>query len=191
MYLPDEDEERFEIDEEPFRLKGWLQGSTGDERFDREDPQRYQVGRLRCAPGRAVMQSLGLEMKKGTRPSWVRSSDGMPVFIYEAWCDEPAPEEEYARRTLRSEGWRLWVAPDALQEFLMKKQMDLVCQIRVERSLRSEYGRSYEPNAKRNQTQKIFRLRSDGIIEDATRPVGTWKAVGQRTGARVRRRHTQ
>jgi hypothetical protein len=170
VWLPHEDEHRV-FEEAPFVLRGWLSHASLDQNFDERDPFRYDTGSIRSAPGREFTTSLDLVQAGPT--NWSRA-DGKPVLSYEAWSDEPAPDHEYASHPIRTDGWRLWVDPVGLKEFLTKAKMDLICKVAVNRRLRSEYGHSYEPNAKRKTSYKIYLLRADGTLEDINGRVGSW-----------------
>lgn len=169
--LPVEDDD-VEFDEPPHKLKGWLAESHGDRGFDDRDPFRYDVGRICRKPGRDITSSLVLIPSSPT--SWRRSANGAEAFLYEEWCDEPAPDQEYSPRQIRSEGWRVWACPQGVKEFLQAREMDLILKIVFNRQLRKEDARSYEPNAKRTKTHKIYLLRANGTIEDADGRAGSW-----------------
>lgn len=174
--IPDEDRD-LQIDEPPYRLLGWLTHANGDDRFDRGDPLRYEVGRARVKPGRKVTKALGLVPQAGTHRTWVCNQTGESAFIYEAWCDEPPPNDDYYPQRIRSNGWRLWVNANILQSFLINGSWDLICEVQIERRLRNGYGWSYE-DTKRKTHDKILRLRADGSVEDVKGRVGSWVRIG-------------
>jgi hypothetical protein len=105
--IPDEDDD-LQIDVPPYSLIGWLAYVEGDKRFDEHDPFRYEVDQIRAKPGRKLAEALGLVPKAGSHRTWICNDTGEAALIYEAWCDEPAPEHDYYPRRIRSDGWRLW-----------------------------------------------------------------------------------
>jgi hypothetical protein len=180
--IPDEDD-RLEIDALPYRLSGWIANIEGDARFDEKDPFRYEVSKIRAKPGRQLIETLGLVPQAGTHRTWVCKDTGEAALIYEAWCDEPPPKEDYYLRRIRSNGWRLWARADLVRSFLTKGGWDLICEVQVERHLRNEYGRSYEEDAKRKTHDKILLLQADGSVTDAKGRVGSWAGVSRRVGS--------
>ena len=138
-----------------------------DKRFDNHDPFRYEVGQIQAKPGRKLTEALGLAPQAGIHHTWICNDTGEPALIYEAWCDEPSPEEDYAPRNIRSNGWRLWARADMVQSFLTNGGWDLICEVQIERQLRNEYSRSYEADTKRKTHDKILLLRADGSVADA------------------------
>ncbi len=174
--IPDEDRD-LQIDEPPYRLLGWLTHAGGDNRFDERDPLRYEVGRARVKPGRKITKVLGLVPQAGIHRAWLCNRTGERAFIYEAWCDEPPPRDDYYPQRIRSEGWRLWVKADIVQSFLINGAWDMICEVQIERRLRNGYGWSYE-DTKRKTHDKIFLLRADGSIDDAKGRVGSWVCIG-------------
>lgn len=174
--IPDEDRD-LQIDEPPYRLLGWLMHADGDNRFDERDPLRYEVGRARVKPGRKVTKALGLVPQIDIHRTWVCNQTGKRAFIYEAWCDEPPPRDDYYPQRIRSSGWRLWVKADILQSFLINGAWDLICEVQIERRLRNGYGWSYE-DTKRKTHDKILRLRANGSVDDVKGRVGSWVCIG-------------
>jgi hypothetical protein len=180
--IPDEDD-RLEIDTLPYRLIGWIASIEGDARFDEKDPFRYDDGRIQHKPGRELTEALGLVPQAGTHRTWICNATGEAALIYEAWSDEPPPKEDYYLRRIRSNGYRLWARADLLMSFLTKGGWDLICEVQVERHLRSEYGRSYEEDAKRKKHDKILLLQADGSVADAKGRVGSWAGISSGVGS--------
>lgn len=180
--IPDEDDD-LQIDVPPYRLLGWLAHIEGDMRFDENDPFRYEVGQIRAKPGRKLAEALGLVPQAGSHRTWICNNTAEAALIYEAWCDEPPPEEDYHPRRIRSNGWRLWARADMVRSFLTNGGWDLICEVQVERQLRNEYGRSYEADTKRKTHDKILLLWADGSVTDAKGYVGTWTGISRGVGS--------
>ena len=180
--IPDENDD-LQINVPPYRLLGWLAHIEGEKRFDDHDPFRYEVGQIRAKPGRKLAKALGLVPQVGSHRTWICNDTGEAAIIYEAWCDEPPPEEDYYPRRIRSDGWRLWARADMVRSFLTNGGWDLICEVQVERHLRNEYGRSYETDTKRKTHDKILLLRADGSVADAKGRVGSWKGISRGVGS--------
>ena len=175
-----------QTDSEPFRQIGWIRYLDGDLRFDDNDSFRYEVGRIHVNPGRKVTKALGLVPQAGVHPTWISSGTGDVVFRYEAWCDDPSPEDDYYPRCIRSSGWRLWAKADKVQAFFATGGWDLICEVQVERELRKEYGRAHESAEKEKTHNKIILFRSDGSVVDAKGCIGAWTGIGQGVGSPAR-----
>jgi len=173
------DAENPSIDAAPYNLSGWIARIEGDLCFDEHDPFRYEVRRMQARPGVMVTARLGLVPRAGDPCTWIGSDNGEPVMIYETWSDEPPPERDRYLHGIRSSGWRLWAKAAAVQSLLVSEKHDLVCEVQIERRLRSEYGRSYEPNAKRKLHERILLLRIDGSVVDIKGRVGAWASSRQ------------
>lgn len=171
--LPDEND-NLQIDEPPYQLLGWLANVQGDMRFDDNDPFRYEVHQVRAAPGSKLTEAIGLVLQAGTNRTWICSRTGETALIYEAWCDEPSPVDDYYPRRIRSDGWRLWARADFVQSFLVNEGWNLIYEVQIEREIRNEYGRSNEKDEKKKTHDKILLLRADGSIYDAKGRVGSW-----------------
>ena len=179
--IPDEGDD-LEIDAPPYRLMGWVPSIEGDARFDEKDPFRYGVGQIRTGPGRQLTKVLNLLPKVGTYRTWIASDTGENALIYEAWCDEPPPEEDYYQRRTRSNGWRLWARADLMRHFLSHEGWKLILEVQIDRQLRNEYGRSYERDTKKKRHEKILLLGADGSVTDAGGRIGSWAGLSQGVG---------
>lgn len=176
-----------EHDEDTYKLLGWIAMNNSDRRFDGRDPYRYEVSSIREAPGRDVTTVLGLRAVMGARPVWIDKA-GESAFRYEAWCDEPSPEDDQYDTRTRSDGWSLAISPAALKAYLTSKGMDLICKVSIDRRIRNEYNRSYDPDEKKKKsTFKIIILRADGSVEDSEGRLGTWQTDRKRAWSRTRR----
>ncbi len=179
--IPDEDDEP-QVNEPLYSLLGMVVHSRGDKRFDEGDPFRYEVEQIQAKPGRKLTDALGLVPRPGIHRTWACNSTGETAFIYEAWCDEPPPEEDYYQRRTRSDGWRLWARVDIIRSFLTNGGWDLICEVQVERHLHNEYERSYEADSKSKTHEKILLLQAEGSVADAKGSIGSWTSASQATG---------
>lgn len=184
--IPPEGDE-LEHDEDTYKLLGWIAMNNSDRRFDGRDPYRYEVGSIREAPGSDVTTVLGLRAVMGARPVWIDKA-GESAFRYEAWCDEPSPEDDQHDTRTRSDGWSLAISPAALKAYLTIKGMDLICKVSIDRRIRNEYNRSYDPDEKKKKsTFKIIIFRADGTVEDSEGRLGTWQTDRKRAWSRTGR----
>ncbi len=173
LRLPYENSD-YQINSKPFRLQGWLSHLDGDLRFDDNDPFRYEVGQMRVIPGRKLTKALKMAQQVGDHQTWICSDTDEAAFSYEAWCDEPSPDDDYYPRRNRSSGWRIWAKMDKIRAFLTTNRFDLICEVQIERELRKEYGRTHESAEKEKKHHKILLFQSDGSIIDAKGHIGDW-----------------
>jgi hypothetical protein len=186
--LPTADDDRVEIDEGPYQLKGWLWGRNGDTHFDGQDPFRYDVTAINKAPSEEVKELLGLEFSFDKYATWRNSKNGQVVFRYAAWGDTPGDEQARDRRhepEPRASGWKLTIAAAELQKILDKKGMDLVVEVEITRRNHG-YGndRPHEKDRKETIHDRVLVFRRNGSIEGAEGCLGAWRTSGSRTGAR-------
>jgi len=177
--LPDEDDDRLEISTGPFELRGWLAGTHGDIQFDERDPLRQETRRVQVRPGKAAQLQPQLQSTRRTGVDWFTPGQ-KPSFSYVSWSDERAPEREYSRGT-KSDGWQLLCRKSDLLHILTETDMFLICEISVDRTVRSQYRSSYDPDEKSIQHTKIILLKGDGTYSDVQGHVGAWEASRRRT----------
>jgi len=177
--IPDEDD-NLQINAPPYSLIGWLASIEGDLLgFDNHDPFRYEVGKIRTKPGRKLAKLVELVPQAGNYRAWISNDTGDAALIYETWCDEPPPEEDYYLQRTRSAGWRFWARADMVQSFLTNGGWDLIFEVQVERQLRNEYGRSYDKDTKRKTHDKILLFQADGSVAEAKGRVGSWTGISR------------
>jgi hypothetical protein len=170
-----------EVDRPPYRLVGWLRDSGAYPRFDDLDPFRYEVGEVAINPGARLSEFLELRRTMpDSETTWVRSSDGMPALVYQAWSDEPDPEDRYQERHTRSSGHWLLGRVELIQLFLQNMGLDLIFKVKTERFLHKEYGQPYETAEKRKTHDKVLLFRQDGSIFDARGRTGSWTRTRSR-----------
>ena len=176
--IPNEQDD-LQIDTPPYRLIGWLASRSQEMRFSEHDPLRHQARPKGIEPGAAVAEYLGLALQEGSSTLWV-APDGDRSFVYEVWSDLVDQDGDH-RSAAGADGWRLWVNVRVLQRFLSFSDMDLVCEVRIDRETHPEYSQRYDER-KRRTSHRVFVCRRDGQIDGATARVGAWKAT--REGAR-------
>lgn len=163
-----------QIQEGPYRLQGWLTRDSRSAAFDENDPLRRDAQPLFRLPGRNARKTLVLTASSASQRIWTagrrRSMEG------EIWSDWAARDDDERRaRPTGSNGWRLWISKMDLGTFLRRERSDLIVEVLIERRLRSEYSRSYDPDPKKNKTiHRVFVCTRDGRIQGPTGSVGSW-----------------
>jgi len=188
--IPDEGDD-LEVDAPPYRLLGWIAHIETDTRFDDRDPCRHEVHQVSVRPGKELAEIFGLVPATKGVYTWTAKRTGQALLRYEAWSDEsPSEDDRYVRRT-RSDGWRLWVHAEMLSSYLLHKKMDLICRVQIDRKLRSEYGQSYDSQAKSKTHKKIVLFRATGNLEDSGRRISSWTGDRRSTQTGSGRRYTR
>jgi hypothetical protein len=182
--LPDEDED-IEIDQEPFRLLGWLCSSHRDNGIDEKDPFRGYASTIQSVPGRRVSQACGLTRDVTSGARWHTKVTKPPMFIYEVWGEHDRDNERYSA-DLKVAGRRLLVHKEQLQEFLGGQALDLIIEVEVTRREREtrQYDSDEEIENAEGRFDRLYRLRADGGLDVAEGYLGTW--AGDCPGARIR-----
>jgi hypothetical protein len=170
--------ERFTIDEENFKLEGWISSHASDNRFDDHDPLNFGVSRRIASPFEHALEPV---LRDDGVLRWP-STNGIE-FSYERWKDDrDVRDSEYEGPELRTSGWRLFASANEVQSFLASVGRELIIEI----DLRKERGgRSYQIR-KKDESERvregrfcgIFLFRQDGTVCTAERCLGTWPTVG-------------
>jgi hypothetical protein len=181
--IPDEGD-RFEIDEPPYRLIGWI--GTNDPRsgIDEGDTFRNEVRGFHFKPGSHEESALTRRTNTDGTVSWL-SASGAEEYLYEEWSDTRSGQEARYSYEARSDGARMWVSVDHLCRHLDAIGLDLIVEVRLTRRKadRDDYRR-YDPKETASaRYDRVFILRRDGSIEGAEGCVGTWHALGPRARA--------
>lgn len=173
--IPPEEHE-LQIDDAPYRLIGWIKEREDHDRaIDDPDPLRNEVSELGVEPGKRAIEVLNLE-RPATVGQWC-DRDGEVVFWHELWSDrrDRSDDEPHYDDFIASNGTRLLISKRALRKFLGRVGMDLIVEIRNDRSNRG-YGYGYHERS--NEVEKtydrVYCLKSDGTIETAVGSIGTW-----------------
>jgi hypothetical protein len=175
--IPDEDDDP--INEQAYRLTGFLGRRHGDKGFDVHDPLRFGTSPVRFRPGRRITEFLQLERCAKFPVRWQAKGDSEPTFAYEAWCDEAPPDDRPYAGT-RSQGWRLLARLDGLATFLPTVGEDLILEITIERRLKSPNAVRSERDVKQKKHLKILTFTAEGVIRDARGDFGVWKKTRRR-----------
>ncbi len=180
--LPDEDEERAEIDCAPFRFLGWLQRSSRDGSFDSKDPFRGHAFKISSRPGQRVTVDCNLIRDGAGRPHWSNGEVAPPMFVYEAWGVDAEGEERY-RGDFAVAGSRLAAHKEQLLNFLQEQALDLIIEVEVDRRERESrrYVGAEEDASREGRFARLYLLCANGDLEVAEGRIGTW--TGDRPAA--------
>ncbi|MCH1918025.1 ATP-binding protein [Shewanella sp. A3A] len=168
----------FEINDDPFFLRGWLNEHSGDSGLDEKDMFNHDVRLIEATPSANVVEILRL-CQSGSYPvSWVDSSNGMRAFHYEAWGDarNESPQREYIfGEDVISNGHRLKVSLPHLKEYLDKVGFDLILEVEITRRVTKDGITKYnEESEKEARYARLYLFRRTGEIFTAEGRVGTW-----------------
>jgi hypothetical protein len=173
--IPPEEHE-LEIDENPYRLIGWIKEKESHDRaIDDIDPLRNEIGYIAIEPGKSAFEILGLK-NQNQDGLWCDAA-GNTVFSYEAWSDRRnrSDNEPFYDDSIGSNGHRLWVNKKSLRRLLEQLGMDLVVEVRNDRSNRGYGYGNYGSKDEIKQTyDRLYCLKADGTVETASGNIGTW-----------------
>ena len=173
--LPDEGEERAEIDEAPYRFLGWLRHSNRDDGIDEKDPFRGHALQIGSRPGQRVAIACGLTRDKAGQPRWSDGEAERPMFLYEAWGVDADDEERYPDG-LAVAGRRLLAHKEQLRDFLSGQKLDLIIETEVtrrergNRRLTGQKGRA----TLEGRFARLYQLDGQGTMGVAEGRLGTW-----------------
>lgn len=171
-----------EIDEEDFKLEGWIQLIDGDRRFDDKDPLQLGVGQPGNIPGIRAVKQFGLQevLEDGLR--WIDPSSGDTIFRLELWGDKDADERNrFLGDSVVSSGHRLLVSKSALSEFLSVQKLELIADIGITKRDKSQSKQVGIEEAKGSATyNRLLLLERSGELKGAEHGFGSWRK--DRTG---------
>ena len=173
--LPDEGEERAEIDKAPYRFLGWLRRSDRGDGIDEKDPFRGHAFHISSRPGRRVAVTCNLTRDKASRPRWSICEAEQPMFVYEAWGVDAEDEERY-RDDFAVCGHRLLVHREQLLNFLRSQALDLIIEVEVTRRERRNrrFTGEEEEASPEGRFARLYLFGGEGDLEVAEGRLGTW-----------------
>lgn len=181
--LPDEGED-FEIDQEPYRLVGWLRKPDRDGGIDDKDPLRGHATIIEAHPGQRVLEACRLTRDRAGRAHWESGTGRPPMFVYEAWGEPEEDNERYRGSDyLAVAGHRLIVHKEQLQEYLQTQGLDLIIEVEVTRREREtrRFAGEEEKKIPEERFDRLYKLGGRGALEVAEGRIGPW--AGDRSRA--------
>lgn len=175
--LPEEGEENVEIDQEPYRLLGWLRKPEREGGIDEKDPLRGYATIITVRPGPGVMEACQLTRDAAGQARWESGSDRLPMFVYEVWGESDEDDERYAGSgSLSVAGNRLLAHKEQLREFLQSQGLDLVLEVEVTRRDREtrRFAGQKEKKIPEGRFDRLYKLGSRGALDIAEGCLGTW-----------------
>lgn len=168
-----------EINQPPYQLMGWLDYGKSESRIDDDDPLRYGVNSIQVLPSEKLERILNLRFVHEYTIRWIDTKRGTTALIYNTWGDTRGdePENRYTYSDApRSDGWRLQITKESLDEVLNTIEMDLIVEIQITRKNYS-YGQSrYDKDKEKTvKAKKVLLIKRDGSIESTEGHLGAWK----------------
>ena len=172
----------FEIDDNPFLLRGWLSEQSGDARLDQNDVFNHGVRLIETTPSENVVDVLELCRSDRYPVSWINSSNGDNVFHYEAWGDvrDDSRQREYIYGDdVISDGHRLKISSHYLEKYLSEVDLDLILKVEITRRASKDGITEYNEESKKEaRYARLYLFRRTGEIFTTEGCVGTWASSG-------------
>ena len=170
------DGERWEIDDHPYRLLGWLTHCESRVDIEEKDPFRAYGLAIGARPGTRVADPLSMTVDGSGNPRWFTCGSTTPMFLYEAFgAPDQRRQEHHHDADWVVSGRRLVVDRQMLLGFLQAQDLDLIVEVKVIRE--QQYGRrlaSEGDTEPEGRFVRIYLLRGNGSLEIAEGPIGAW-----------------
>ncbi|AOQ25201.1 hypothetical protein MTAT_00010 [Moorella thermoacetica] len=153
------EEDKLEIAEEGFELKGWLKTLQSDwGGIDQNDPLRNDLSGSLVVPGKDFVEWGNLISSPERKHYWRKGNEEDKVTILECWNDLQVTEREY--KGFYSEGYRLWIRVETLLEYLRNRRRCLIVECMIDRWVDKKGLGEYVPGK-----AKIYLIHPDGTVE--------------------------
>ncbi|MBV1928149.1 MAG: ATP-binding protein, partial [Gammaproteobacteria bacterium] len=157
-----------EIDDDPYKLRGWISEYSSDPRLDQKDTFNHGVRMIESAPSKNVIEVLGLRRSGNYPVSWIGTVSGDKAFIYEVWGDvrDDSRQKEYIfDEEVISDGHRLKVSTNSLNHYLGQVGFDLIVNVEIERRVSKDGITKYDQESKKEaRYTRLYLLRRTGEI---------------------------
>jgi len=160
--LPFYDEERCELDDSEFQLKGWLEEPGEYKRLDETDPY---AGELKF-PSRKLSEEHKqmLELESCFKSRCYTDKENSTQGFLETWTD--THDGDRHRESFIREGDRLYMSLDVLKQLCTKTDLSLIFEISINRKS-STYDRDIPYDVKHPGPYcNVYTLSKDGVIKD-------------------------
>lgn len=172
----------FELDDDPYLLRGWISDHSGDSRLDQKDTFSHGVRMIESMPSENVIEILGLRRSDSYPVSWIDASSRDRVFLYEAWGDvrDDSRQKEYIYDgNVISDGHRLKISLRHLKKYLNEVGFDLILEVEITRRVSKDGITKYDGESEKEaRYARLYLLRRTGEIFTAEGCVGTWAPSG-------------
>jgi hypothetical protein len=160
--LPSYNEDRFELDDHEFQMKGWLTEPDDYKRLDETDPYAGELKFPISKISEEQKELLGLHYCLHKR-SYKDTENNLHGFS-ETWTDT-RNNDHYNERAIR-EGNRLYMSLDVLKELCAKTDFSLIFEVSIERQS-STYDKEIPDDVKYPGPYcNLYTLSKDGVISD-------------------------
>jgi hypothetical protein len=166
-----------EIDEDNYKLKGWVTDYYNDPRIDSTDPFNHGVRMIESAPSKNVIEVLGLDRTMEYPVCWIEKKTGEEAFIYETWgvLQKSGNVKEYiSNNEIISDGHWLKISKDSLKKYLSKVDFDLIVEVEITRRIVKDGITSYDEDAKEKRFARLYLLRGTGEVFTVEGRIGSW-----------------
>ena len=172
----------FQIDDDPYKLRGWISEYSSEPRLDQKDTFNHGVRMIKSAPSKNVIEVLELYRPDNFPASWIDKDNGEKAFIYEAWGDvrDDSRQNEYIfGQEVISDGHRLKVSSNSLNRYLNKVGFDLIVEVEITRRVSKDGTTNYDQESKKEaRYTRLYLFRGVGEIFTTEGCVGTWAPLG-------------
>jgi hypothetical protein len=160
--LPAYEEEEMEIDEDVFKLKGWVYQEEAYKYLDEFDPHSAGVNYPPYIIGKSIAEKMMLSSDYEKRV-WTLADENRASIINEIWAPiHNQNEGEEMRR-----GNRLTASLSFLKKLCTKFQSELIIEVQINRRFRRKsYMRESESDEYKPPHSKIFVFSADGKLRD-------------------------
>ena len=166
----------FEIDDGVYELRGWISEYSNDARLDEKDTFNYGVRMIESMPSKHVIDELELSQSHGYPVSCCNC--GTEIFAYETWGDtkDDSRQKEYIYGgEVISDGHRLKISSDSLNEYLNNVDFDLIVEIEITRRASKDGIKNYDQESEKEaRYARIYLLRRTGEIFTTEGCAGSW-----------------
>ncbi len=160
--LPDFEEERMEIDQGPFKLKGWVYQEEASKRLDEFDPHSAKVDYPPYKIGNSIAEKMKLSSDYEKR-EWTLADESRASIICEIWAPIHDSHEDEEMRC----GNRLTASLSFLKRLCSEFQSELIIEVQIRRRFRQKsYMRREESDGYKPPHSKVFIFSADGRLRD-------------------------
>lgn len=160
--LPEYEEERMEINLEPFKLKGWVYQEEVSKCLDEFDPHSAKVDYPPYSIGGSIVEQMKLSSDLEKR-EWKLPEEENTSVVCEIWTPMYNNHED----DLVRHGNRLAASLSFLKKLCMEYQSDLIIEIQISRRFRQKsYMRGGESDEYKPPLSKVFIFSADGRLRD-------------------------